>query len=156
RSSIVTLPPGLTINPDAADGQSSCSDAEANFGTEGPAECPDKAKIGTFQLHTVALEGPLEGAIYIGEPKPGEQYRLFLVANGFGIHAKLEAGVRPDPVTGQVQISFTDLPQVPFDSIAVHLFSSDRGLMATPTECSLYPVVGQFFPWNDVLADQST
>ena len=47
KSAIVTLPPGLTINPDAADGQSECTEAEANFKSDGPAECPDNAKIGT-------------------------------------------------------------------------------------------------------------
>src|SRR5262249_49542244 len=41
RSSIVTLPPGLTVNPDAADGQRSCTDAQANFNNEGPDNCPD-------------------------------------------------------------------------------------------------------------------
>ena len=40
KSATVTLPPGLTINPDAADGQSSCTDAEANFGSEGPDDLP--------------------------------------------------------------------------------------------------------------------
>ena len=33
RSATLTLPPGLTVNPDAADGQTSCSDAQAGFGT---------------------------------------------------------------------------------------------------------------------------
>jgi hypothetical protein len=156
RSAIVTLPPELTVNPDAADGQRSCSDAEVNFGSEGPANCPDNAKIGTFALHTLALDGALEGAIYIGVPKPGNQYRLFLIADGFGIHAKLEAEVRPDPATGQITVHLVDLPQVPFDSIQMHLFASDRGLMATPTHCGLYPVSAQFFPWNQTLADQTS
>src|SRR5262249_11237600 len=55
RSAIVTLPEGLTINPDAADGQRACTDAEANFGSEGAANCPDNAKIGTVGIHSVAL-----------------------------------------------------------------------------------------------------
>ncbi len=156
RSSIVTLPSELTVNPDAADGQRSCSDAQANFDSEAADNCPDNAKIGTFGLHTDALDGSLEGSIYIGEPRPGDQYRLFLIASGFGIHAKLEASVRPDPLTGQVSVSLTDLPQVPFDSIEMHLFASDRGLMATPTHCRIYPVSAQFFPWNATLADQTS
>ena len=156
RSSLVTLPPGLTVNPDAADGQRSCTDAQANFDSEGPDNCPDNAKIGTFALHTDALHGALEGAIYIGAPQPGDQYRLFLIASGFGVHAKLEGTVHPDPMTGQVTVSITDLPQVPFDSVEMHLFASDRGLMATPTRCGIYPVSAQFFPWNTTLADQTS
>jgi hypothetical protein len=156
RSSIVTLPPELTVNPDAADGQTACTDAQANFDSEAPDNCPDNAKIGTFALHVDSLDGALEGSIYIGEPKPGNQYRLFLIASGFGIHAKLEAEVRPDPATGQITVHITDLPQVPFDSIQFHLFASDRGLIATPTHCGLYPVSAQFFPWNATLADQTS
>jgi hypothetical protein len=40
RSAIVTLPEGLTINPDAADGQIACTDAQAHFGSDDPAACP--------------------------------------------------------------------------------------------------------------------
>jgi hypothetical protein len=151
RHATVVLPPGLTINPDAADGQTACADAQANFGSDGPAACPDSAKIGTVSLHTPALSGPLPGSLYIGQPKPGDQYRLFLVVDGFGIHAKLVGSVRPDPQTGQVTVYFQDLPPVPFDSFDVHLFSSDRGLMATPTHCTSYRTDATFVPWNHFL-----
>jgi hypothetical protein len=89
RSSTLTLPPDLTINPDAADGQSACTDAQANFDSEGPAECPDNSKIGTFAIGSPTLDGPLAGSVYIGEPKPGNQYRLFMTASGFGMNIKL-------------------------------------------------------------------
>jgi hypothetical protein len=154
KSATLTLPDGLTINPDAADGQSACRDADANFDTEGPGECPDNAKIGTFAIGSPALDDPLNGSIYIGEPKPGDQYRFFLIADGFGIHAKLLGAFRPDPATGRVTAYIKDLPQVPFETFDVHLFASDRGLMATPTQCSVYEVGAQFFPWNDFLPDQ--
>jgi hypothetical protein len=156
KAATVTLPQGFTINPDAADGQTACGDAQANFGSEGPAECPDNSKIGTFQIGTQALPGPLTGAVYIGEPKPGDQYRLFLVADGFGIHAKLLGDVRPNPTTGQVTVYFENLPQVPFDDFQLHLFASDRGLMATPTRCTIYTTSAHFFPWNATLADQES
>jgi hypothetical protein len=154
KSATLTLPEGLTINPDAADGQSACADADANFDSEAPAECPDNAKIGTFEVGSPALDDPLTGSIYIGEPKPGDQYRFFLIADGFGIHAKLLGAFRPDPTTGRVTAYVEDLPEVPFETFDVHLFASDRGLMATPIRCSVYEVEAQFFPWNDVLPDQ--
>jgi hypothetical protein len=156
KQATVTLPPGLTINPDAADGQSACPDALANFGTEAPAECPDNAKIGTMDLETPALDGPLKGSIYFGEPKPGNQYRVFLIADGFGIHAKLVGDIHPDSKTGRVTASFVDLPQVPFEAFNFHIFASQRALLATPTHCANYSVESVFKPWNSVLADQTS
>jgi len=154
KSAAVTLPPGFTVNPDAADGQTACTDAQANFNTEGPAECPDSSKIGTFSIGSPALNGRLEGSVYIGEPKPGDQYRMFEIASGFGIHAKLVATIKPDPETGQLTAYFSNLPQVPFDDFQLHLFSSDRALMATPTTCRIYEVNADFFPWDEELPDQ--
>jgi len=154
KSSTVTLPAGFTVNPDAADGQTSCSDTQANFKSEGPAECPDSSKIGTFSIGSPTLNGRLEGAVYIGEPQAGNQYRLFLIASGFGINAKLVGTIKPDPETGQVTAFFANLPQVPFEDFQLHLFASDRALMATPTACRIFTVTADFFPWDASLADQ--
>ena len=134
----LTLPPGLTVNPDAADGQTSCSDAQAGFGQDSAGACPDNSKIGTVEVRTPALDAPLDGSLYIGEPQPGNQYRLFMLFDGFGIHAKLAADVHPDPLTGQLTVTMAELPQVPFETFDLHLFASDRGLLATPTQCTLY------------------
>jgi hypothetical protein len=154
RSATVTLPEGLSINPDAADGQQACTDQQANFGSEAPAECPDSSKIGTFEIHTPALVGPLVGSLYFGEPAPGQQYRVFMAASGFGINAKIVANIEPDPQTGRLTLSVTDLPQVPFEEFDLHVFSSDRGLVATPTQCRIYQVDSVFVPWNGTLATQ--
>ncbi|MGA8744560.1 MAG: hypothetical protein WB507_01695 [Solirubrobacterales bacterium] len=156
RKAIVTLPEGFTINPDAADGQTMCTEEQANFGSEGPAHCPDNAKIGTFSIGTQALPGRLEGSVYIGEPQPGNQYRLFEIASGFGINAKFVGTVRPDPVTGRLTAYFENLPQVPFEDFQLHLFSSDRGLMATPTRCGVYTTAAEMYPWNETLPEQES
>jgi hypothetical protein len=156
RSATLMLPEGLTINPDAADGQSACTNAQANFGTEGPAECPDNSKIGTFDIGSPALEAPLVGSLYFGEPRPGNQYRVFMIADGFGIHAKLVANVHPDPVTGQLTITTQQLPQVPFEEFNLHLFASQRGMLATPTQCTIYQASSLFVPWNSTLSPQTS
>ncbi|HEY1355136.1 MAG TPA: hypothetical protein VGF09_02365 [Solirubrobacterales bacterium] len=156
RSAIVTLPEGFSINPDAADGQRSCPDADANFGNEQPSNCPDTSKIGTMEVVTPALDAPLTGGLYIGEPKPGNQYRLFMLFDGFGIHAKIAPQIFPNPQTGQLQFKVTDLPQVPFEQFNLHLFASDRGLIATPTRCTLYQTESEFIPWNDQVAPQTS
>jgi hypothetical protein len=156
RSGTLTLPEGLTINPDAADGQTSCSDAQAGFGTDEPGHCPDNSKIGTVEVTTPALEGPLDGSLYIGEPKPGDQYRAFMIFDGFGIHAKLLASFLPDPRTGRLTVSVANLPQVPFEVFNLHLFASDRGLVATPTRCAIFTSDALLVPWNDQLAPQDS
>ena len=97
KSAVVTFPQGLTVNPDAADGQSACSDDQANFGSEGPANCPDNSKIGTLSVGSPTLDGRLKGSLYFGEPKPGNQYRIFMIFSGFGMNAKLVGSVKPDP-----------------------------------------------------------
>ena len=76
------------------------------------------------------------------------------MASGFAIHAKVVADIENNPVTGQVTFSVRDLPQVPFETFKVHLFASDRGLLATPTHCTIYKINSLFSPWNDQLAPQ--
>jgi hypothetical protein len=154
RSTTVTLPEGMSINPNAADGKTSCTDADGSFGTELPAQCPEHAKVGTLQIDSSALPGPIDGAIYLGEPLPGDTYRLFLTASGFATHVKLAGSVHPDPKTGQIVVSFEDLPQTPLQRFTMHFFGSERGLLATPPHCGTYPVRSKFVPWNSVLPDQ--
>jgi hypothetical protein len=154
RSAELLLPEGISINPDAADGQSACDDDLANLDSTGPDECPDNSKIGNFDIGTPALDAPLTGSLYFAEPKPGDQYRVLMVASGFGINAKVTASVHPDPVNGQLRMSVDDLPQVPFETFNLHLFASDRGLVATPTHCRVYQADSVFVPWNASLAPQ--
>ncbi|HEY7256481.1 MAG TPA: hypothetical protein VH476_07325 [Solirubrobacterales bacterium] len=156
RTATVVLPEGLTINPDAADGQTACQDSEANFGSDAAANCPDKSKIGTVTIGTPALDAPLRGSLYIGEPKPDNQYRVFMAFSGSGINGKLVGKFLPDPETGRLTATFEDLPQVPFEEFDLHLFASDRGLMATPTTCTLFSARAHFTPWNDILSAQDS
>ncbi len=154
RTAALTLPEELTINPDAADGQTSCSDEQAGFGRDAESACPDNAKVGTVTVKSSALPGDLEGSIYLGQPQPGNQYRLFLLADDFGIHAKFIGSLNPDPRTGRVSVEFKDLPQLPFEEFDLHIFASDRGIFATPTHCSVYAVQTRLYPWNATLPDQ--
>jgi len=156
RSTTITLPPGFTINPNAADGKTSCSDAEARIGTTEEARCPEHAKVGTLSLTSSALPGPIPGNIYLGEPRPGDRYRLILTADGYATHVKLAGSIAADPRTGQLVTSFLDLPQTPFSEFQMHFFGSERGLLATPGQCGTYPVETTFVPWNSALPDQDS
>ena len=154
RATTITLPEGFSINPNAADGKESCTEAEARFGTEEEAQCPEYSKIGSLTLENSALPGPISGYLYLGEPRPGNRYRAFLTANGFNTHVKLAGSVEPNLQTGQIKISFQDLPQTPLTEFNLHVFGSERGLFATPTQCGSYPVETTFTPWDAGLPEQ--
>lgn len=146
--STMELPRGFSLDPNAADGKTVCTDAEARFGTEEPAQCPEDAKIGTLSIDSSALPAPIPGAIYIGEPKPGDRYRVILTAFGFGTAVKIAGSVHADPSTGQLSVVFQNLPQTPLSEFDIHIFGSERGLLATPDKCGTYPVNTTFVPWD--------
>jgi hypothetical protein len=158
RGATVALPPGFSINPNAADGKTSCSDLAANIGTgsNAAASCPEFSKIGTDTVDSSALPQPVPGGIYIGDPQPGNRYRIFLTADGFNTHIKLAGSIHPDPVTGQVITTFENLPQSPLTEFNMHFFGAERGLLATPTQCGTYPVVSTFTPWDEALPKQTS
>lgn len=156
RGATITLPKGVSINPNAADGKAACADGETGIGTLGPATCPEFSKVGVLSLDSSALPGPIPGAIYLGEPKPGNPYRLILAADGYGTHVKFPGSVAADPDSGRLVVSFRDLPQSPLTDFNMHFFGSERGLLATPTHCGSYPVEAEFQPWDGALPNQSS
>ena len=150
RTSRITLPVGFSLNPNAADGKVACSDADTAIGTLGSATCPEFAKVGTVEVLSTALPGPIFGALYLGQPKSGERYRVILAADGFATHVKLVGTLDVDPQTGQLTTVF-DQPQTPLQEVKLHIFGSERGLLATPTQCGTYAVQSEFIPWDSAL-----
>jgi hypothetical protein len=156
RATTVTLPPGFTINPNAADGKTACSDEQALLGTRLEAQCPENSKVGTLSVNSSALPGPIPGYIYLGTPLPGDRYRLILSANGYNVHVKLVGSALADEQNGRVTVSFQNLPQTPFSDFNMHFFGSERGLLATPTQCGTYGVSSTFTPWDSLLPQQTS
>jgi hypothetical protein len=154
RAATVTLPVGFSINPNAADGKTACSDAAASFGSTEEARCPEFAKIGTDVIDSPALPMPISGGIYLGTPQPGNRYRIFLTADGFATHIKIAGTAKLDQQTGQVVASFDSLPQSPLTEFNLHFFGAERGLFATPVQCGTYAVNSTFTPWDELLPVQ--
>jgi hypothetical protein len=147
---VVTLPEGVSINPNAADGKAACTDAESAIGTLEAATCPQSSKVGLLTIDSSALPAPIEGALYLGEPKPGERYRLILAADGFETHVKLAGTVELDAASGRVVTRFEDLPQSPLQEFDLHIFGAERGLLAMPERCGTYTVGSEFVPWSGI------
>jgi hypothetical protein len=154
----VSFPEGFSINPNAADGKTSCSAEEARLGIRHEAaQCPESSKVGSLTLESSALPGPMPGYIYLADPEPGNPYRIWLIADGFGQHVKLGPGsAQADPITGKLTVSFPDLPQFPFNDFRMHFFGSERGLLATPKSCGTFAVNSTFTPWDAALPVQES
>jgi hypothetical protein len=154
RSATVTLPQGVAVNPASADGLQACSDEQLRLGLEGPSNCPDAAKLGSVEIDTPLLEEPLGGSVYLRtqaskDPASGEMYRLAIVLHSAerGVDVKLPGSLVADPQTGQLTTRFTDLPQLPFESMQLHLKSGPRAPLTTPSSCGTYTTHAELTPW---------
>jgi hypothetical protein len=156
RDALVTLPEGFSLAPHVTNGKQTCSDTQARFGTTEEAQCPEDSKIGSLTVETPILPGLLHGAAYLGEPKPGNRFRLILAFDGFGVHVKFAGTATPDPQNGRIQIAFHDLPQAPFADFNMHIFGSERGPLDTPTQCGSYEVKSVFTPWDSALLPETS
>jgi hypothetical protein len=156
KASRLTMPESVSINPNAADGKVACPDFLSAIGTLLAATCPEFSKVGTLMLDIAALPAPIPGALYLAEPRPGEPYRILLTASGFATHVKLLGRVEPDPQTGQVSVIFENLPQSPLQEFDLHVFGSERGLLASPSHCGTYEMKGEFVPWNSALETRTS
>ena len=114
KKAVVTFPAGVVVSASAANGQQACSDGQIGIGSVAAPTCPDASKIGTVSVETPLLAAPLTGSVYLGEQRPDQLLRLFLVARGSGVMVKLPGIATPDPETGQLTVTFDNNPQLPF------------------------------------------
>jgi hypothetical protein len=156
----VTLPEGMAVSPSAAGGREACTPAQISLDTAQAPSCHDAAKVGTAKILTPLLEDPLEGSIYLAQPYANEPafgtpehpggslLALYLVAEGDGMLVKLAGKVEADPTTGQLTVSFDNVPQLPFADLKLSLFGGPRAILVTPAGCGTYPVSTSLTPWS--------
>ena len=145
---------GFSINPSAADGKTACADAEAQLRDPEEAQCPEISKVGIGHARQPRpCRGRSPASIYLGEPQPGNRYRIFLTADGFATHVKLVGLGHPRSRDGPADRHLRNLPQSPFTDFNLHFFGSERGLLATPTQCGTYPVESTSTPWDAALPE---
>jgi len=156
RSSTVTLPRGMGINPSAANGLKVCTDAQFGKGTRNPVACPPESKVGTVTISSPPLpEGDLEGDVFVGQqlsrdPTSGEEYRIFIDAESarYGISVRLIGNVRADPVSGQLATTIADTPQVPFASVDLDFTDGARAVLSSPPTCGPNATAAAMTPWS--------
>lgn len=150
---VVTLPQGLTVNPSSASGLGACSEAQVDLSGQGPAQCPDAAKLGTVEVDTPLLDHPLPGAVYLAKPHEnpfGSLLALYIAVDDpqTGVVVKLPGEITPDPVTGQLSATFRDNPQLPFEDFKLHFFPGALGALRTPATCGSYETTTSLTPWS--------
>jgi uncharacterized repeat protein (TIGR01451 family) len=119
RDATVTLPPGVSVSPSAANGLDACQATGAHgigipagdgtardvgegeeLGADGfphltPGHCPGASTIGTVEITTPLLEAPLKGHVFVGQPGCGGEGQAPCTptdaADGNLVHLYLEA-----------------------------------------------------------------
>jgi hypothetical protein len=157
RRAVVTLPEGVAIDPASADGLGGCTDAQVGITSTTPVTCPDASKIGTVQIVSPLLRGPLQGSIFLGspasdDPASGKMFRIFLVAEGFGLSVRLEGAVVPDPATGRLVATFENTPEVAFSELRLHFKGGARAPLSNPPTCGAYNTHWELTPHSGAAA----
>lgn len=180
RIAKVTLPPGMGLNPSAANGLAACADAQFGKGTRNPVACPAASKVGTVTVESPPLpEGPLTGNVYVGtqksrDPESGEEFRIFVHAASarYGVDVRLVGNVIANAKTGQLTAVFDDpaktvtrggnsdniphgLPQVPFTNFRISLDGGPKAAVSSPPTCGPNTTTSEMTPWSALFGGKS-
>jgi hypothetical protein len=153
---VVTLPPGITVNPSAASGLGACTPAQyrAESATSAPGQgCPESSKLGTLLVKTPLLEEPLEGSVYLATPHDNpfdSLLALYIVVQApeRGVVVRQAGEVQADPVTGQLTTTFDGLPPLPYSSFQFDLREGPRAPLIAPRTCGTYTTQVKLYPFS--------
>jgi hypothetical protein len=152
KKAVVTLPPGLTVNPSSANGLGACSPAQIALDSPSAPNCPDFSKIGTVRLTTPLLSNVLGGTVYLATPNEnpfGSLLAAYIVVDDpvTGIVIKVPGKLELS-TDGQITATFDDSPQFPFTDLELRFFGGARGDLATPENCASYSTTSTLTPWS--------
>jgi hypothetical protein len=156
RAARVTIPPGMGLNPSAANGLKVCTDEEFPQHSEKSVSCPGESRVGTATIESPPLpEGNLTGPVYVAQqrsydPTSGDLYRIFInaVSDRYGVDVRLEGKVRADPKTGQLTTTISEAPQVPFTSFSLTFDGGPHAVLSSPPTCGPNKTTTVMTPWS--------
>jgi hypothetical protein len=155
KEAIVSLPPGVSVNPSVGAGLGTCSPGQyaAETATSHQGEgCPNASKLGDFEVVSPLFEGRFEGAVYLAAPfdNPFDNLvTVYLVARlpERGLLVKLAGKVTPDPASGNLLADFDGLPQLPYTDLDLTFRTGQRAFLITPPGCGPATTSTAMTPW---------
>jgi hypothetical protein len=154
REATVTLPAGISLTQSGLEVLTGCSEAEFRLDSGQSAICPEASAIGMIELKVPSLgvlPEALEGRVYVASPLAGPAWTplgLYLEARQWGMTVKLVGQLTADPVTGQLTLSFDDLPQLPLSDIRLAFFGGRYALLSTPLTCGSFTATSKLTSWS--------
>ena len=163
KSSVVTLPEGLTLNPAAGRGLEACTPEELGVGTENESvSCPSRSVVGSAVLTVPGLPPEsLRGNIYLGEKAAGAitgpPYLIYVVTESkrYGQIVRIEGSIAPDPTTGRLTATFANNPQGPFREFKLKFSGGPLANLANPLTCGAAVTKGVFTPFSPLSSSVS-
>ncbi|MGB2712464.1 MAG: hypothetical protein WBC33_13230, partial [Conexibacter sp.] len=156
KSTTVTLPESLLLNPALAARLDACTDAQfALSDTSVEAACPLSSAVGDIDFVSPIL-GSFPGKAYFGSSAPGDRLRLFLDVPLYGAHIKVSAHVRPSRTTGQITTVFDLLPQIAFTDFTLTFHGGPRSALVSPVNCGTHTATAITTPWSGTPAATSS
>jgi WD40-like Beta Propeller Repeat len=131
-----------------------------------PGHCPEAATVGYVEVVTPLLAQPLTGEVFLaqaqcggtGQPvcteadaEDGRLLGLYLEAAGSGVILKSAGQVSLNPATGQLTVSFDELPQLPISELNLSFQGGIRALLANPQTCGTATTSSDLSPWSSPL-----
>jgi hypothetical protein len=148
QDATVEFPAGIGVSPGGAVGIVACSDAEVGLGNDAEPHCPPQSRIGSAEFSSDILTAPVLGTVYIGQERPGQRLRSFLVASGAGVTIKSVATLQVNPSTGRLSTTMHGLPQVPIQRISLSFDGGPHALLASPLDCGTATALASFQPYG--------
>jgi hypothetical protein len=158
KQAVVSLPPGLVLDPSVTNGLEACSLAQIGISAAGVADgeapsCPGASKLGTVEVLTPLIDHPLPGSIYLarqGENPFDSIFAAYLVVDdpATGVLVKLAGKIEPDRQSGRLTVGFDQSPQLPVEAVKLHIFGTAGAAFSTPAGCGTKTTTSELTPWT--------
>jgi hypothetical protein len=150
RDMTVVFPAGVSLGSSSMEGLVGCSEAEFGLASVQRGMCPVASTVGTVELLS-GLSEELEGHLYMATPNAnplGAPLALYLEAQGSGLLVKLAGALARNPATGQLKLSFEDVPELSFSDIELAFFGGHDALLTSPPACGTFTAISDLVPWS--------